>query len=354
MNLFYYLNKILLFYGLESDNKRRCIETSMTIISILMLTLNIITANFFYESSDSIFGYSWRIKSLISLISFLILRIKHKSLYKLIINLSETLEEKCIKKLSMFLGLIWLICILVIVYCFFHIFMNDPSIYYSKYFKNTPKHVLFIIGIISETSASIYVFGLCLTEILIYIHTNYIIYCMRRKHYNDLQSNSFGRNLEALRRLRTDEIEMQCIVEEVNNSIGFIPIIWLAEMFVRTCIIITVIATRSTSTEDFAFQSIDIYIIYSLLVTTIIIVGRFDAEYDINRITQIVNKCFATTKSIDQNLNAEMIRYLQEASNRWSNRPKACGLFQINSNLVLAFINSVITFSVMFVQLKAV
>jgi hypothetical protein len=177
---------------------------------------------------------------------------------------------------------------------------------------------------------------------------------MRRKHYNDLQSNSFGRNLEALRRLRTDEIEMQCIVEEVNNSIGFIPIIWLAEMFVRTCIIITVIATRSTSTEDFAFQSIDIYIIYSLLVTTIIIVGRFDAEYDINRITQIVNKCFATTKSIDQNLNAEMIRYLQEASNRWSNRPKACGLFQINSNLVLAFINSVITFSVMFVQLKAV
>jgi len=177
---------------------------------------------------------------------------------------------------------------------------------------------------------------------------------MRRKHYNNLQSNSFGQNLEALRRLRTDEIEMQNIVEGLNNLIGFIPVIWLAEMFIRTCIIITVMAIRPKNIESSALQSIDIYIIYLLLVTTIIIVGRFDAEYDINRITQIVNKCFATTKSIDQNFNTEMIGYLQEASNRWFNRPKACGIFQINSNLVLAFINSVITFSVMFVQLKAV
>jgi hypothetical protein len=112
-------------------------------------------------------------------------------------------------------------------------------------------------------------------------------------------------------------------------------------------------AIRPKNIESSAFQSVDIYMTYSLLVTTIIIVGRFDAEYDINRITQIVNKCFATTKSIDQNFNIEMIGYIQEASNRWSNRPKACGIFQINSNLVLAFVNSVTTFSVMFIQLKA-
>jgi hypothetical protein len=353
MNLFYYLNKILLFYGLESDNKRRCIQTSMTIISISMLTLNLILVNFLYESSDGMLEYSWKIKSIVSLISFLIFRIKHKSLYKLIINLSETLEEKCIKKLSIFLVLIWLICTFTLMSSFIYLAINAPTNYVPKNFKNIPKYVLIIVGIISEISASVYVFGSCLTQILIYIHTNYIICCMRRKHYRNLQLNSFGQNLKALRRLRTDEIEMQYIVEELNNLIGFIPIIWLAEMFIRTCIIITVMAIRPKEIESSAFQSVDIYMTYSLLVTTIIIVGRFDAEYDINRITQIVNKCFATTKSIDQNFNIEMIGYIQEASNRWSNRPKACGIFQINSNLVLAFVNSVTTFSVMFIQLKA-
>ena len=53
---------------------------------------------------------------------------------------------------------------------------------------------------------------------------------------------------------------MQCNYEKMIDSIGFIPIIWLTEMFIRTCIIITEMGTNPENIKIFLFYSIDIFI----------------------------------------------------------------------------------------------
>ncbi len=91
---------------------------------------------------------------------------------------------------------------------------------------------------------------------------------------------------------------------------------------------------------------------YLIVITVVITVGRLNSEYDINAITAIVHKSFSFKDSNDQKLNLEVVQFLQLVTNGCNNKPKSLGLFEINSNLILTFVNTVITFSVMCIQLK--
>ncbi len=173
-----------------------------------------------------------------------------------------------------------------------------------------------------------------------------------------MESNKFTciESQSRLRSLRYYEIDLQSIEDTINESIGFIPTIWLTEMFITTCIIITYIATTPQSVGMSLYYSTDLIVSYFVVFTIIIIVGLLSSSYDINKITRIVERIFMplTQDSKDYNFKLEMIQYLQEVSNHCNDKPKSCGLFRVNSKLILVYLNAVITFSVMYVQLKSV
>jgi len=158
--------------------------------------------------------------------------------------------------------------------------------------------------------------------------------------------------MNKLQRIRSDEFELRSIEEKINESIGFVPIVWLTVVFIRICINITEMATNTYNLIELSPGSIDLYIYIVHLSIVIIIVGRLNNIYDINTITNILNKSFSIKVSNDLNLKLEMIQYLIESKNYCDNKSKPFGLFDMNSNLILGFVNAIVTFSVMFVQLK--
>jgi hypothetical protein len=215
-----------------------------------------------------------------------------------------------------------------------------------------------IMYTIVESSDALFVFGGAIFEILVYMQTNYIFYCIQRKHYNTLESNKLIciESQSRLRSLRYYEIDLQSIEDIINESVGFIPTIWLTEMFITTCIIITYVATTPQNVWMSLYYSTDLIVSYFVVFIIIIIVGLLSSSYDINKITRIVERILMplTQDSKDYSFKLEMIQYLQEVTNRCNNKPKSCGLFRVNSKLILVYLNAVITFSVMCVQLKSV
>jgi hypothetical protein len=356
VNEFYYINKIFFFYGFESNIMGKLFKTFLSIVTILSFILHIIGWTFvIIFESVTLRDISWIIRLIITLFSFIIYRRKHKKLFETIKKLSFKSYDKNIKKLSFISTILWLILtLLLLTNSMLWVLKNVESDIKSGEKSLTYRQLLkiifsFIIGI----SNSLFGFGLNLMQILVYLQTNYIIYCIKRKHYNNLINFNFRNSFTDLKIIRINEIEIQSIEEKLNDLIGFAPIVLLSFIFIILCITITQIATTEQSIEISSLTSIDVIIIFFVLIIVITIVGQLNTKYDINTITIIVNKCFTTKQPLDQNFKLEMIQYLIESSNRCNNRPKSCGLYFINSNLILAFVNSVITFSVMCVQLRA-
>jgi hypothetical protein len=209
-----------------------------------------------------------------------------------------------------------------------------------------------ILYLIDDIVDTIFIFGSALLEIMVYLQTYYIFYCIQRKHYNSLKTNIIAEKYFKLQSLRYHEIELQSIEVMINELIGFVPIFSLTDIFINSCIIITYVSTTSQSIWRSLYFSTDLVISYILVFVIIIIVSHLNSAYDINKINRIVNRSFLHIDSKDQRFQLEMILYSQELSNRYNNKPKSCGLFRINLRLILGFINAVITFSVMCVQLK--
>jgi hypothetical protein len=258
--------------------------------------------------------------------------------------------------LSSILSILWLICTLLIWGLFLTNVKEDIKFDFSIKWKEKNSFTRYIISIIywsfDELLNAIFVFGLDLMQIFIYLQTYYIFYCMKRTHYKKLSEKNSENCLKKLQYFGKREIEIQLIEHKLNELIGFVPIVWLTEMFIRSCINITQVSQNWENFLKSSIYSIDFIIFYLIVITVVIIVGRLNSEYDINAITAIVHKSFSFKYPNDQNLNLEIIQFLQLVTNGCNNKPKSLGLFEINSNLILTFVNTVITFSVMCIQLK--
>jgi len=221
--------------------------------------------------------------------------------------------------------------------------------------NNNENRLLFTLKtlfyVLTEISGTFYAMGSALLQIAIYLQTYYVFYCMRKRHYNSLLSNSQENYFSKLRGFRADEIQMEEIYRKLNDLIGFIPFIWLLELLIRTCINIVGITKNPTDFLLMIPYLSDILILQLTLITVIVIVGHLNDKFNINTISSIVNKSFPPKGTINRDFELEMIRYLHELSNRFADEPKSCGLFVINSKLILSFVNAVITFSVMCFQM---
>jgi len=353
INSFYYLNKIFIFYGLESNTKRKWITKVISIITITNFAYNLIwwTYLFIKTKESQLTAISWILMLYFNIIAFFVYKRNHSKLYKLVNNLSGNKEDKNVKRTSLALSILWVITVSILIIISDYWVVKDyiiPSNNRSQYSIFRRINIALL-----QNSSAIYLLGSGLMEILVYMQSYYIFYCIKKTHFNNLSANVSENKLEKLQQLRADEFKLRSIEEKLNELIGFIPIVWLTGIFVRTCVNITVIATNSEDIIDSSTGTVDV-VIYSVFVSTvIIIVGQLNSIYNINSITSIVNKSFSSKISNDQNFQLETIQYLIETTNRCNNKPKPFGLFNINSNLILGLVNAIVTFSVMCVQLKS-
>jgi len=351
MKAFYYVNKIFQLYGLESNTQTKLIKKLTSIVNIIILAYNMIVwTYFFFEIKGWTLNFlPFYITIYIGIISFLVYRRRHSKLYNLINQFTVDKEDKNIKKFSLILLLVWFIAL--------SIMMCNNNYWAFKYImelsKNQSLYTLKCINIaLMENSTGIFLFGSGLMQILVYMQSYYILYCIKKRHFNNFISIDSENKMNKLQRIISDEFELRSIEEKLNELIGFIPIVWLTIIFIRICINITEMATNTYNIIELGPGSIDLYIYTVYLSTIIIIVGRLNNIYDINTITSIINKSFSTNVSNDLNLKLEIIQYLIESKIRCNNKPKPFGLFDMNSNLILGFVSSIVTFSVMFIQLK--
>jgi len=351
INPFFHINKIFIIFGLESSIDNEFVRTFFSIIAVISIAINLI----FYiiltiMKSYDILYFSWVKKLVNVIISHKLYRDKHKQLLE---QLSKEIESKD-KRLSLVLSIVWLICVLIMLLLCIQ-YVKDEISDDVLFGNNNENRLLFTLKtlfyVLTEISGTFYAMGSALLQIAIYLQTYYIFYCMRKRHYNSLLSNSHENDFSKLRRFRADEIQMEEIYRKLNDLIGFIPFIWLLELLIRTCInIIGITKNPSDFVLKIPYLS-DIIIIQLTLITVIVIVGHLNDKFNINTISSIVNKSFPPKETTDRDFELEMIRYLHELSNRLADEPKSCGLFVINSKLILSFVNAVITFSVMCFQM---
>ncbi len=297
--------------------------------------------------SYDILIFSWVLKLVIVMISHKLYRDKHKQLLE---QFSKEIENKDIKRFSLVLSIVWLICVLIkLLMCIQYV--KDEISDDVLFGNNNENRLLFILKalfyVLTEISGTFYVMGSALLQITIYLQTYYIFYCMRKRHYNSFLSNSHENYFLKLRHFRVNEIQMEEIYRKLNDFIGFIPFIWLLELLIRTCINIIGITKNPTDFVLVIPYLSDILILQLTLITVIVIVGHLNDKFNINTISSIV----PPKNTIDRDFELEMIRYLHELSNRFADEPKSCGLFVINSKLILSFVNAVITLSVMCFQM---
>jgi len=203
-----------------------------------------------------------------------------------------------------------------------------------------------------ETTAALFISGYSFLNIFIYLIVNYIVYRFRCAHYSKIELKITLTELD-FRRMRIDEIMIDDVEEEVNELIGWIPALWLSDMFIRTCANLAYISLANVHIIDFTVFWMDNLLFYLMVIGVIIFVGRISDRYDVNTIVKMINKNLSTELSNDCCLQFEKIHYLLEMSSRCTNKTKSCNLFTVNANLILSFFTTVIPFSVMIIQLMS-
>ena len=188
-------------------------------------------------------------------------------------------------------------------------------------------------------------------QLLVFFQTHYITYRMRTIHYENISKRSQNKDYLKVRRLRTQEIQIRQLEQKFNDLVGFIPALWMAELFIRLVIGITTIAVSPIGLDSIILYFFDTIIFHSILLTVIIFVGYLDNKFDCNTVIAIVNQAFSQKPSNDLSFELEMIKYMTELSSRSQNPTKSMGLFTINGQFILISANAVISFSVMFIQL---
>jgi hypothetical protein len=260
----------------------------------------------------------------------------------------------------------WIVCELIVLSLFIGTAFTLDYIGYvswikSKYGKcdSMCQAMSLTLNGIMGMSGAISVVGCALAMILLYVLSYHRLALMRRHLYSRLicSSNSFMKpvSLMDLKKLRKDEEELSSIEELINESIGWMPTVWLAETFLRVCVMLSVIVLDRMDLKTGFIYSIDIMILNVILFGSVIYVGIISNEFNMNTIIRLINRGSIHLREIlettDKRFDQEKINYMLEASFRFNNKPKSFGLFTINANLLLSFLNTVIPFTVMIVQL---
>ncbi len=262
------------------------------------------------------------------------------SLHKSIWDQMLSIDKNRAKKASNYLTSIW---ILLMIICFI---VNYANISYSYYQKNG----IFIVveALLREFLWSALIFSHLVASVAIYAYFVFI------HHLNEQQLCAefmgieiFGTNV--IKHFRKKFIEIQKLRENINEYFGFVPFLWLSELFIATCLRIT----QLTLKDKLNGQSIITYLFEYLLWATIITIfclfmGRLKAS--LPTFNSLMSKIDPNIQ--DSDLTNQTLLLGQTISNNLNNGFSAWDMFHLDRSLIFTFLSAVIPLSVMFIQLS--
>jgi len=252
------------------------------------------------------------------------------------VNIIECLtdcETKCLKKCNKILTFIW---------CLFVTINMSSLISYviisDHYFK--PLLITFILA------WCIYWYGFIIAIPLLLIHTCYAVYLMEKRL---LVKNANHINYEVLRqKLLTIERHK----ESINECLGIFPFLWFCEMFSTTCLRLTyfVINNNDKQINLHILKGFTEYICISVTnIAYVLTINYFQTHRPTaNQLQICYEKYFDFKFSKNISLNSLFIQYFVNYS---QSKYMAFNVFAIDIKFLFVFIGSVITFTVMLIQL---
>jgi len=261
----------------------------------------------------------------------------------------------------------WTVFELFVLSLFIHLFSVEGDYFgFVSWVKNKYgdcdsmcQGINFSLNVFIQIGGAISVLGCALAMISLYLLSYHHLALLRRQLYSRLinSSESFVKpfSLQDLKKLRQDEEELNSIEVTINDCIGWMPTVWLAETFFRICATLSVIVVDRMNIRTAFFLSMDIIILDAFLFSSMIYVGIISNEFDMNTVNRLVNQRSRHMEEIsvihDMRFHEEKVEYLLDVSFSIINKPKSFGLFSMNANLLLSFCNTIIPFTVMIVQL---
>lgn len=359
MDAFYYLNYIFCIFGFKSRYKKfaNANKVIKTVFAILFV-YNISISSFVFVVFEDLFGIAWFVNVIVTIVAYVIYCKNHSKIYSLLnkIHSLTPYDNRSAKLLSVILTVIWFtFTSLILTLSYYWSFMFVDFIKQRLRVKVSERlsgdSFAYLIIITMSAINSFGIIGVTMFHYFIYLYSYYILFCFERVHYKKLKQivtiKVLPHKFDQLCRLRREEMTLNCYINKLNSYVGFIPVLYISELFLRLCgVIIRLSINRGDMQIGFYLSDI---ITFSVgLVIIIIIVDYMCNKYNVHKIAKLIDEC----ETNDCKLKLEMNLYLQQISLRFTHKPKACGLFYVNGMTILTFISSVVTFAVMFVQLN--
>jgi hypothetical protein len=260
----------------------------------------------------------------------------HKSIWDQMLSINKSRA----KKASNYLTSIW---ILLMIICFI---VNYANISYSYYQKNG----IFIVVdvLLREFLWSALIFSHLVASVSIYAYLVFIHYLNEEQLCAEfMETEIFSTNV--IKQFRQKFIEIQKLRENINENFGFVPFLWLSELFIATCLRIT----QLTLKDILNGETIIAYLFEYLLWATIIIIfclfmGRLKAS--LPTFNSLMSKIDLNIE--DSDLTNQTVLLGQTISNNLNNGFSAWDMFRLDRSLIFTFLAAVIPLSVMFIQLS--
>lgn len=149
--------------------------------------------------------------------------------------------------------------------------------------------------------------------------------------------------------MRAKDLELHQIDADINYKLGWIPFLWISSLFLDTVFrcadALAQGDLRSIGSSLEEQESADFTFYYGITVFMMVYIAYLNNKFNINSLLENINRTIYLERS-DQQVQIEMIRFVQEAEARFNNRPKVCSLFVVDFKLLLNFMSVAATMSV--------
>lgn len=314
----------------------------MRIKSSIILFGYIIYTFQFYRSDrnlkQNLFNISFHMKSILGFICFVIFCLKLESIYSLLNSIDNHLDDKnrkCVNTMSIILAIIWIVSVVTNGLFFL--------VYVKLFYKELAE-----MNDISGILWSIQAVGWLLSTYCLKISVCYAIYVTERTSFRRVTASA----------IRSDRLYQQLtaiikLKKSVNNSLGFLPMIWFCLSFSNSCLRLTHIVVRTDRTTNIADIVYDFYE-YGLIQLFNLAYVSSICYYQVQRpdFDDILGKYHDSWMSVADNKSIIMQNSLHNLINTYVNLEyRVWHVFKLNATFIFSLINTIIIFTVMLIQL---
>ena len=331
---------LFLFLGFNINN-----EKNSDILSILSMIMKLIMAAIFIFEFITIYLFShtvtqmvkeWQeiilttgflIKTTIIFSSYVVFQINWKNIQQILLALSQILNEKEKRKIWIF----QIICLLVWI-----VLTNVNN--YLEISVRLDSTML----VIMETLWSYNMFGWFIATQMFLTSICFSMYLVQRRIIANITQYELA-NFDAT---EDQLISIRVLVDSVNKNLGFLPFHWFCELFFSTLfrlIYITVDKDFLLDINKIMYYFSEYVMLLSLSILYLLMVSYFQSQKPTSH--QLLSRITVQSRS----------SHVRSAIAKWDSltdyQYKACNIFTMNIKFLFSFISSVVTFTVMFIQI---